>query len=820
MPLFQRNHILLEGRTASLAYTSTQRGSQIPIRSDLNRKNHGKEITKKFTDAVETFREQTQGDFVCIVFTSAWDFLLDLKTLNDSKSNIRVASYHKIEVEDADGEEHFYIEATVWLNKKAVSRFLRKLDDYIKKKTKKGNIPYQSLISNIEEIKAATLESFWQEPELPFPSLDEMLWWEVWLSRKESDNLEDIQNSLQEIFTNQEVQIGQRQLLFPENHIILVRATARTLSNTLLYADQLSELRKPHDLADFFMNLDRQEQAAWIDDLRNRINDIKVEHGISICLLDTGVNRSNPLLQDLIEDRHLDTVEPAWTTADSNLHGHGTPMAGLTFYGDLSEVLASNNIINVFHHLESIKLVESGQPHRPELYGHVTQEGVARGVVMHPKHKRIVCMAITTDDLDHKGRPSSWSSAVDQIVFNAINPTSSDTLFFVSSGNIPPDQIINAPLINDDYSIHDPAQSFNALTIGAYTLKDGLDLQQFPLAQLICPRGYISPCNSTSVSWEKEWCRKPDLVMEGGNAAIMNGGIFDHDTLQLLSTSKGGVGRSWFTQFGDTSAAVALASKFAAELWAYYPQFWPETVRGLMVHATDWTPPMLRGRNVNQLNTDQKKKLLSRVGYGVPNMGKAKFSANNSLTLIAQRELHPYKLEDNIIKTDQFHFFDLPWPKDVLEEMFDTPVKLNITLSYFIEPNPGAKQYEQAASYRSCGLRFKMIDRNERIDIFRARVSKAMRQMDYETEGHEDWILGGEVRNKGSIHKDIWMGPAIDLSRKNKIAVYPVNGWWRTGKKLNRYIDTIRYSLIVSIEGPDTNIDIYTPVVNQIQISI
>jgi hypothetical protein len=61
----------------------------------------------------------------------------------------------------------------------------------------------------------------------------------------------------------------------------------------------------------------------------------------------------------------------------------------------------------------------------------------------------------------------------------------------------------------------------------------------------------------------------------------------------------------------------------------------------------------------------------------------------------------------------------LPWPRAVLQELHATPVILKVTLSYFIEPNPGNRKYELSASYRSCGLRFKMIGPNERLQALR-----------------------------------------------------------------------------------------------------
>ena len=93
-----------------------------------------------------------------------------------------------------------------------------------------------------------------------------------------------------------------------------------------------------------------------------------------------------------------------------------------------------------------------------------------------------------------------------------------------------------------------------------------------------------------------------------------------------------------------------------------------------------------------------------------------------------------------------------------------------------------------------------------------------MREDDYLAEGSEHWLINSNIRDKGSIHKDIWRGTAFDLSRRNKIAVYPVGGWWRTRKQLNRFNDSVRYSLIVTIDAPNVDVDLYSPVLNLVEI--
>ena len=829
MPLFLRNHIIVNGRTEILPFTSTVSGrTKIVPRTDINHHEHGAGIKQQFNDAVEGFHPEIDNDFVYLVFRSPWDFLLDLGKFD--KSDCRLASYKLIKRTEDNEQLHKAYEVTVYLNRRAISKFLRKVEEYITRTTplklkddgttSGGNPFHLPLIANIEEIRTATLESFWQEPESPFPNNEEVIWWEIWLNKIEGEALQNPIATISDVLEEAGIQIGQRYLRFPEHYVYLMRGSANQLSTSLLYTDRLAEIRKPRDTADFFTFLDRQEQNNWIQDLVNKTDHLIEDSTVSICLLDTGVTVSNPLLTKLIPQANLDAVEPDWSKADTNPQGHGTPMAGLALYGDLTDVLASADRIEIYHHLESIKLIETGQAHNPSAYGAVTQEAVARGERINPNFKRMVCMAVTSEDLEHKGRPSSWSSAIDQSLFGDVDEPNRNMLFFISSGNLPLEARKNSPLINSDHSVHDPAQSFNAITVGAYTLKDSLDLQQFPGAELLADRGAMSPCNTTSTSWEADWCYKPDIVFEGGNQALQNDDAIDPESLQLLSTAKGGVGRPWLTAFSETSAATALAARFAATLYYRYPTLLPETIRALIIHSADWTTSMLHNRTISALSATEREKLFSQVGYGVPNMEKARYSANNSLSLIVERIIKPYKYEDSRVKTDQFHVFDLPWPTEALQALFATTVKFKITLSYFIEPNPGNKQYEKSASYSSCGLRFKMIDSGEGEIAFKRRVSKAMREENtlHENEGGEHWILGERLRNKGSIHKDIWEGSAADLATRNKIAIYPIGGWWKTRKKLTRYDNSVNYSLIMTIETPSEETDIYTPVQNQILI--
>lgn len=82
------------------------------------------------------------------------------------------------------------------------------------------------------------------------------------------------------------------------------------------------------------------------------------------------------------------------------------------------------------------------------------------------------------------------------------------------------------------------------------------------------------------------------------------------------------------------------------------------------------------------------------------------------------------------------------------------------------------------------------------------------------------WLLGDKLRRFGSVHSDRWAGMAIDLASRDRIAVYPVVGWWRQRTKQCRCEANARFSLIVSLDAKDVDIDIYAAIKSQLEIPI
>ena len=107
---------------------------------------------------------------------------------------------------------------------------------------------------------------------------------------------------------------------------------------------------------------------------------------------------------------------------------------------------------------------------------------------------------------------------------------------------------------------------------------------------------------------------KPDVVLEGGNAAKDDRGASWMTSPSLLTTHNQPLERL-FTTSNATSAASALLWGMAARIMAAYPHLRPETVRALLVHSAQWSESM---RDVLPAvpNKDHYVNLIRHCGWG------------------------------------------------------------------------------------------------------------------------------------------------------------------------------------------------------------
>lgn len=833
-----RKHLLVEKTPITSEYTPYRPNIRVPKPpSPDNRAGHGAQLRASFEAAVAEARARREAGVAMegvtpalyVEFSGVAGVPLELNTLESMRAGIELVAVKRDVFDIAAGQKTFIEKATVLVPEGKVGHFLTRFDEYSKTdEKKKGERRHENMLDRVASLRLATLQALWTDDIVLFPEdTNQAIWWELWLRRSDGKELPRFIT-----FAEQSgIMIGHRRLQFQDRIVMLVHGSAAQLSSSIDVLDDVAEVRAVTQPAGFFPSLEPHEEAEWVDDLLKRTVPPQ-PNAPAVCVLDTGVNGGHPLLAHSTTNGDHHACDPAWTAADH--HGHGTEMAGLALYGNLTPILASQEAIHLQHCLESVKILPPpGFPAtRPELYGAITAVATSLVEIASPDRTRCFSMAVGANADKDRGRPTSWSAAVDALaagrsfdanqqglVYLEEDTNHRGRLFVLSAGNVDPSLFSSAYLeVCDIELIDDPGQAWNALTVGAYTILDQINDPTFAGWLPLAPYGELSPWSSTSVSFESQWPNKPDVVAEGGNIAHQQQGAIETGVpdLQLLTTNFQPLTRL-LTLSWATSAACAQVANIAAQIAATYPTFWPETIRGLIVHSAEWTSAMKA--HLATGHPGGKSSLVRRYGFGIPSAVRALRSASDSLTLVAQSVIAPY--EKGGMK--DIHFHELPWPKEQLAQLADAGVKLKVTLSYFIEPNPSRRGWRKKHRYQSHGLRFRVIGPAESVEEFRKRLnSEELGEDESKPDTPQDthWFLGPRIRERGSIHSDVWTGSALDLSERSVIAIYPVSGWWKDQPSRDRSRLGVEYTLIISIETTSEDVDIWTPVAQQLGVAI
>ncbi len=727
--------------------------------------------------------------------------------------------------------DHSAERAVVWLPYGAVGRFFRRIEEYAADQTSTGKPRNQPLVANISELRLAILHDLWQEPD-PFPDSDEPRWWEVWLARLKGEL--DPSTVLRAVAAQRQWSVVDETLTFPDNVVVLVHTSASELATLLSTSAIPSELHKARVTSEI-LDLDHFTQREFVTDLQTRIEAASA-NSAAVCVLDTGLMSEHPLLRASVDATYsaLDGVGPA------DQAGHGTQMAGLALFEDLDRDLTGSSKVVLRHRIESVKVIRDGRDTEtdPEMYGTISAGAAARVEVAQPNRRRAFSMAVTADGADGSdGRPTSWSASLDALAFGTDIQRSNTgiellgqpdpraaRLFVISAGNVQREHWHADHLeISDTSRVQSPAQAWNALTVGANT-----ELTQPPTDPMfrgwttLAPRGELSPFSRTSMTFPRGWPIKPDIVLEGGNLLTDGRGFDPHDDVSLLTTSNRP--QALLTTANATSAATAQAARLAAIAMETYPSLWPETIRALLVHSAEWTPAMQA--HIDAARTKEERlRLIRRYGWGVPTERRVIASGSSSVTLIIQDEFLPFDLGRSGITMRALRLQRLPWPEEQLRDLFGAKVRLRVTLSYFVEPNPSSRGWQGRYRYASHGLRFDVNRPTETLDEFRLRLSneaanEEARSTPRTSSPDDRWEVGTRTRNVGSLHADIWTGTGAQLAASGYVGVTPVGGWWKDNNRRDRINLPVRYALLVSLHTETVETDIYTPIAAQIGIPV
>ncbi|MCC7138131.1 MAG: S8 family peptidase [Planctomycetes bacterium] len=801
-----------------------------PIPAPPSRPAHGRRLAASLEAALRTgsakraaAAPQAEAEPVLTIeFESRPGLELNVASLEMQRSGIEVLSVHEIVEADKPTRQV----ATVRVPEKKIAHFLKRFEKYGRETPRApGEVRYEDSIDRVNSLRLATLRSLWTDQDDAYPPENRSIWWEVWLRHSTGEEYERFVSFARD----RRIRVSERRLVFDDRVVFLAHSTPESLAASVDVLGDLAEVRRAHEATAFFDDLPTVEQADWIRATLRTLT-APPPGAPAVCILDTGVNRGHPMLAPIVRERDVHSVDPKWPSADDG--GHGTSMAGLGAYGDLGPILESRGPVVLTHGIESVKILPPQGRNPPELYGAVTALAAATIEAANPQRRRVFSMAVTAP---HEfgpglGAPTLWSAAVDALAAGRSFDSHTNGLTYLDDGSnaAPRLLVVSAGNVSEFHAAHldrsdateveDPGQAWNALVVGACTERSGVLAGDWRGWRGISPPGELSPYSTTSLPFGQEWPIKPDVVFEGGNVGLDNDGASEVGIpeLNLLSLHHRPPQRL-LTLASGTSAASTQVARLCALVSSDYPELWPETLRALAVHSARWTKAMAdRG---NAVGKRERLRLLRRYGYGVPDAGRMRRSATDALTLIVQGQIHPFAEG----KMREMHLHALPWPREVLASLGAAAASLRVTLSYFVEPNPGRRGWQKRHRYASHGLRFDVMRAAETTLNFQKRVNQAALDEDEKrprSEGSDNWYFGPKARDRGSIHSDMLEATAADLASRGAIAVYPVGGWWKELPKRDRSALGARYALVISVETPDVAADIWTPVAEAIGIEI
>ena len=386
----EKKNIFLTQTVETMPYTSTSR----PIKTNYPKRTvatHAAFIQKKLQECYTGSLTQKQAaairyqEGIYLEFSSAKGYDLALKSLENRKSGIRLLNVH-------EDEENDIVKATVYIPAGKENFFLKKVETYASKQTSKGKPKNNDLLRSIDDIKIAMLDSFWVGKTETMPG-DIPVWCEIWLRYDFKNNTEawrESEESILSICSKHKIHIDEKHIIFPERIIKLVYANAEQLKLLIATCPYIAEIRRAQEANTFFTELSNSEQKEWIDELLQRTT--YTNGNVTICLLDTGVTASHPLLAQVINLDHVQSVNSVWGVGDHQ--GHGTEMAGIALYNNLKDALLGKTKIEMPQKIESVKILPPTGGNNPDLYGAITEQAVSLAEIANPFVHRVICMAV------------------------------------------------------------------------------------------------------------------------------------------------------------------------------------------------------------------------------------------------------------------------------------------------------------------------------------------------------------------------------------------------------------------------------------------
>ena len=529
-----------------------------------------------------------------------------------------------------------------------------------------------------------------------------------------------------------------------------------------------------------------------------------------VCVIDSGIQERHSLLRVAIDSQNSTSWVPSETGNTSDYvrnGGHGTRVAGALLY---PRKIPHSGKEKAICWIQNARVLDADCYLPIQLFPPHLLENIVE--FYHNLKTRIFNHSITGQTPCLTRYMSAWASTIDNLTWHK------DILVIVAAGNLPSVPYPNKPitrlsirehisanrvypdyLIEDSCRIANPAQSFQALTVGSIALNSYHTPPYSSIAQKDQPSAFS--CSGFGI-WNTI---KPEVVEYGGDLVTDEGtpaNIILHKDVapELVRSTLYGGPAVGFDKVG-TSFAAPKVSHIAARLAAELPNESCLLYRALIVQSARW-PEWAMVKDVNKLH------VIRQIGYGLPNVDRALGNSPNRVTLMTTG--------DRKIVARQAHIYQVKLPEKLRSPGDNFQIFVEVTLSYKAQPRRTRRNHRK---YLSTWLDWECSKKGEDPGIFLARILK-----EYDTPEDSDkkekgfkWTLGkksknhgkidGVSRSAGTIQKDWTIVNSFELTDAFCIAVVGHEGW------NNDPFAEVPYSLVVSFEAIQADIPIYTSIV-------
>lgn len=526
-----------------------------------------------------------------------------------------------------------------------------------------------------------------------------------------------------------------------------------------------------------------------------------------VCIIDSGIQENHRFLRAAVDITNSRSWVPGETDQKADRvsgGGHGTRVAGAILYP--REIPRTGRQAAICW-LQNARVLGQDCTFPDKLYIPEVLNDIV-DFYHSQTGTRIFNHSINSSAPCRRTYMSAWAAEIDYLAWQK------DILFIVSAGNLPKERGIGLSitrktlkehfqegcvypdfLLKDSSRIANPAQSFQALTVGSIA---HCTYNQPPFTS-IALKDHPSAFSCTGYGiWDSI---KPevveyggDIVKDEGNPPNFPNGVTDVCP-ELVRTTVGGAPAIAADNIG-TSFAAPKVTHIAAALASNFPQESCLLYKALIVQSAR-LPAWAN-------NAPDLSSTIRMMGYGLPNLERALGNAPNRVTLITNG--------DSLIQARQAHIYQVIIPEKLQSpaEAFD--ILIEITLSYKAEPR---RTRRNKRKYLSTWLHWECSQKEESPDRFLARVLEKYEASEDQEDGSGlfDWALGQQKnhskrvkdtsRGVGTIQKDWAVVKSFDLRDAFCIAVVAHKGW------NNDLTAQVPYALAVSFEIINSEVSIY-----------